>query len=120
MTHPLTDPWHAGAVLTPAQMLVNRGLFRQRPGGGMSGGELSGVGSPLAGIGEAIGSALDAAGYRPPEEHPQPVQSDADAPRQGVFSDGNDLYHVRDNGDSTTSVAHLGSDGLSAQQGGGV
>jgi hypothetical protein len=77
----------------------------------------------LAGLGDTD-EVLGAAGYTPPKTGEelkaeneqrnaryQPVQSDADPPRQGIISRAGQMFHVRNNGDGTASATHMGSAG---------
>ena len=108
MTHPYTDPFHSGLYqLTPSQRLMSADLFRRRGGTPQMFGDESGAYSPLAGVADSVHDVLGAAGYGRPQKERKPVESDADAPRQGVVSDdqGN-MTHVRnaDNGTTETPV----------------
>jgi hypothetical protein len=119
MTHPYTDPFHNGLVqASPSQRLMNADAYRQRPA------KVAGIGGPEGGGGDlnlsGVKDVLDAAGYQPPGEQEggeepaeqaparQPIQSDADAPNQGVFSDGVNMHHVRMSGPSTAGLPGTG------------
>lgn len=112
MSHPYSDPFHSGLVqLTPSQQLMNRNLLARRGVPRMMGDE-AGAYSPLGGIGDSVGAVLGAAGYGRPQPERKPVESDADAPSQGVVSDSQgNMSHVRnsDNGTTVTPVQGQGA-----------
>lgn len=103
--HYATDPFHSGLFqLTPSQRLMNADLLRRR-GPASSGGASDSASGPLTGVSDTVGSVLGAAGYG----REQTVSSDAEPPKQAVSSDGENLYHTRDNEDGTTTSVNLAS-----------
>jgi hypothetical protein len=91
-------------------------------------GEDSGVESPLAGLGDSVGSVLHGAGYQGPraaqdddedsgaEGEPgsgtrSRYPSDADPATQGIVPIGGQLFHGRMNADGSSTVTHMGGAG---------
>src|SRR5262249_1877354 len=118
--HPYNDPWHSGLVqLTPSQRLMNADLFRRRGIPGLPGVDDT-VEGPLSARAEGVGTVLAAAGHGRPKEPKQPngdeqpqsagaqepgeeppappmraIANDAEPQSHGVFSDGENMVHVR-------------------------